>query len=139
MYLKIKDSTFSQAAILFHFYGKRIKKFKLCKVSLINAREVPRLLLGIIYPNVKNVTRHGKPLLNRLKSHKASFLFAFSAESEGEINTCLIIKSASAKQMNFLRYLKGKSSLKSLLNSLYPTLFPSRTVACISFFQQRPF
>lgn len=115
------------------------QKFKLCEVHLINPCEVPHLLLGIIYPNVKNVTRHRKPLLNRLKSHKASFLSAFSPESEWEINTCFIIKSAPVKQINLLRNLKDRRSLNSLLDSLYPNLLPSRTLACISFFQQRPF
>ena len=115
------------------------QKSKLCEVHLINTCEVPHLLLGIIYPNVKNVTRQEKPLLNRLKSCKASFLSAFSAESEWEINACLITKSALAKQINLVRYLKDKKSSNCLLNSLYPNVFPSRTVACISFFQQRPF
>lgn len=118
---------------------EKIQKFKLCEVHLIKPCEVPHLLLGIIYPNVKNITRHGKPLLNRLKSHKASFLSAFFPESEWEINTCFIMKSGPVKQINLLRNLKDRRSLNSLLDSLYPNLLPSRTLACISFFQQTPF
>lgn len=68
------------------------------EIHLINTCQVLQLLLGIIYPSVKNIKRHKKPLLNRLKSHKAYFLSGFSAESEWEI------KSALMKQINLLKY-----------------------------------
>lgn len=110
---------------------KKNQKSKLCEVHLINTYEVPHLLLGTVYPNVKNVTRYEKPLFNRLKSHKASFPSALPRKWNGMkiINHKISFIKANELTQVFKRQQKFIFSPKLFISTLVSFLD-----SCMHFF-----